>query len=93
LELFSACRARSACRGSRILTRRSCPRVDGAAVAPANVFLNLGVDLDETVAVMRVLIDGPQHAASMTGQAAFQEPGRSSWPRHPKRSRTRPCHR
>jgi adenylate cyclase len=33
-------------------------RVDGEAVAYAKVFLDMGVDPDETVAVMRVLIEG-----------------------------------
>src|ERR1700738_2124606 len=47
-------------------------RVDGEAVAYAKVFLDLGVDPDETVAVMRVLIEGLQHAAAMMRQAAFK---------------------
>lgn len=48
------------------------PRVDGEAVAYAKVFLDMGVDPDETVAVMRVLIEGLQHAAAMMRQAAFK---------------------
>lgn len=48
------------------------PRVDGEAVAYAKVFLDMGVDADETVAVMRVLIEGLQHAAAMMRQAAFK---------------------
>jgi adenylate cyclase len=48
------------------------PRVDGAAIAHAKVFLDIGVDPDETVAVMRVLIEGLQHAASMMRQVAFK---------------------
>src|SRR5258708_11075827 len=48
------------------------PRVDGEAVAYAKVFLDMGVDPDETVAVMRVLMEGLQHAAAMMRQAAFK---------------------
>src|ERR1700730_6123776 len=48
------------------------PRVDGEAVAHAKVFLDMGVDPDETVAVMRVLMEGLQHAAAMMRRAAFR---------------------
>ena len=48
------------------------PRVDGEAVAHAKIFLDMGVDPDETVAVMRVLMEGLQHAAAMMRRAAFR---------------------
>jgi len=48
------------------------PRADGLAATHAKLFLDLGVDADETVAVMRVLMEGLQHAASMMHQAAFK---------------------
>ncbi len=48
------------------------PRADGLAATHAKLFLDLGVDADETVAVMRVLMEGLQHAASMMRQAAFK---------------------
>jgi adenylate cyclase len=47
-------------------------RVDGEAVAHAKVFLDMGVEAAETVAVMRVLIEGLQHAAAIMRQAAFK---------------------
>jgi len=47
-------------------------RVDGEAVAHAKVFLDMGVEADETVAVMRVLIEGLQRAAAIMRQAAFK---------------------
>jgi adenylate cyclase len=55
-------------------------RVDGEAVARAKVFLDMGVEPDETVAVMRVLIEGLQHAAAIMRQAAsktLMRPGAS----------------
>jgi adenylate cyclase len=47
-------------------------RADGEAVARAKFFLDLGVDPDETVAVMRVLMDGLSHAAAMMREAALK---------------------
>jgi adenylate cyclase len=47
-------------------------RVDGEAVAHAKVFLDIGVEPDGTVAVMRVLTEGLQHAAAMMREAAFK---------------------
>ena len=48
------------------------PRVDGEAVAHAKVFLEMGIDPDETVAVMRVLMEGLQRAAAMMRLSAFR---------------------
>jgi adenylate cyclase len=48
------------------------PRADAEAVARAKFFLDMGVDPDETVAVMRVLIDGLGQAAAMMREAALK---------------------
>ncbi|MBV8930781.1 MAG: adenylate/guanylate cyclase domain-containing protein, partial [Mycobacteriaceae bacterium] len=47
-------------------------RADGEAVARAKFFLEMGVDPEETVAVMRVLMDGLSHAAAMMREAALK---------------------
>jgi adenylate cyclase len=47
------------------------PRADAEAVARAKFFLDLGIPPDETVAVMRVLMDGLERAAAMMRQAAL----------------------
>jgi adenylate cyclase len=47
------------------------PRADAEAVARAKFFLNLGMPPDATVAVMRVLMEGLEHAAAMMRQAAL----------------------
>jgi adenylate cyclase len=47
------------------------PRADAEAVTRAKVFLDLGIAPDETVAVMRVLVEGLEHAAAMMRQAAL----------------------
>jgi adenylate cyclase len=47
------------------------PRADAEAVGRAKFFLDLGIPPDETVAVMRVLVEGLEHAAAMMRQAAL----------------------
>jgi adenylate cyclase len=47
------------------------PRADAEAVARAKMLLDLGVGPDETVAVIRVLMEGLGHAAAMMHQAAL----------------------
>ena len=47
------------------------PRADAEAVGRAKFFLDLGIAPDETVAVMRVLMEGLEHAAAMMRQAAL----------------------
>jgi adenylate cyclase len=51
---------------------RVLPRADAMAAAHAKLFLGLGIDPDETVAIMRVLMYGLQHAAAMMRAAAFK---------------------
>ncbi|MBV8350090.1 MAG: adenylate/guanylate cyclase domain-containing protein, partial [Mycolicibacterium sp.] len=51
---------------------RVLPRADAMAAAHAKLFLDLGIDPDETVAIMRVLMYGLQHAAAMMRAAAFK---------------------
>ncbi|CQD23884.1 adenylate cyclase CyaA [Mycobacterium lentiflavum] len=46
-------------------------RADGEAVARAKFFIDIGVDPDETVALMRVLIEGLGYAAAMMRDAAL----------------------
>jgi adenylate cyclase len=48
------------------------PRADAEAAARAKFFLDMGVDCDETAAVMRVLIDGLGQAAAMMREAALK---------------------
>jgi adenylate cyclase len=48
------------------------PRADGEAAARAKFFIDMGVDPDETVAVMRVLMEGLGHAAAMMREAALK---------------------
>jgi adenylate cyclase len=48
------------------------PRADAHAVARAKMLLDLGVGPDETVAVIRVLMEGLEHAAAMMHQAALR---------------------
>lgn len=48
------------------------PRVDGEAAAHAKFFIDMGVDPDETVAVMRVLMEGLNHAAAIMREAALK---------------------
>jgi adenylate cyclase len=48
------------------------PRADAEAAARAKFFLDMGVDPDETVAVMRVLMDGLGHAAAIMREAALK---------------------
>jgi adenylate cyclase len=55
-------------------------RADGEAVARAKFFLDLGFDPEDTVAVMRVLVESLSHAAAMMREAAlktFLRPGAS----------------
>ncbi|HME74661.1 MAG TPA: adenylate cyclase regulatory domain-containing protein [Mycobacterium sp.] len=56
------------------------PRVDALAVGHAKFFLDLGADEDETVAIMRVLMQGLERAAAVMRRAAyktFARPGAS----------------
>lgn len=46
-------------------------RADGEAVARAKFFIDIGVDPDETVALIRVLIEGLGYAAAMMRDAAL----------------------
>jgi adenylate cyclase len=48
------------------------PRADAEAAARAKFFLNLGIDDDETVAIMRVLMEGLAHAAAIMREAALK---------------------
>jgi len=47
-------------------------RADGEAVARAMFFIDIGVDPEETVAVMRVLMESLGHAAAMMREAALK---------------------
>ena len=47
-------------------------RADGEAAARAKFFIDMGVDPEETVAVMRVLMEGLGHAAAMMREAALK---------------------
>jgi adenylate cyclase len=56
------------------------PRADALAVGHAKFFLDLGADDDETVAIMRVLMQGLERAAAVMRRAAyktFARPGAS----------------
>jgi adenylate cyclase len=48
------------------------PRADGEAAARAKFFLDLGIDADDTVAVMRVLVESLGHAAAIMREAALK---------------------
>lgn len=48
------------------------PRADAEAAVRAKFFLDLGIDPDETVAIMRVLMDGLAHAAAIMREAALK---------------------
>ena len=47
-------------------------RADGEAAARAKFFLDLGIDPDDAVAVMRVLVESLGHAAAMMREAALK---------------------
>ena len=47
-------------------------RADGQAAARAKVFLDLGIDPEDTVAVMRVVMESLGHAAAMMREAALK---------------------
>ena len=47
-------------------------RADGEAAARAKFFMDLGIDADDTVAVMRILMEGLGHAAAMMREAALK---------------------
>ncbi|BAV39547.1 adenylate/guanylate cyclase domain-containing protein [Mycobacterium ulcerans] len=48
------------------------PRADAVAVRHAKVFLDIGYDLEDAVAVMRVLVESLGHAAAMMREAALK---------------------
>jgi adenylate cyclase len=48
------------------------PRADGEAAARAKFFLDLGFDPDDTVAVMRVVMESLGHAAAIMREAALK---------------------
>ncbi|AXN42103.1 adenylate/guanylate cyclase domain-containing protein [Mycobacterium marinum] len=48
------------------------PRADAEAVRHAKVFLDIGYDLEDAVAVMRVLVESLGHAAAMMREAALK---------------------
>jgi adenylate cyclase len=47
-------------------------RADGEAVAQAKMFLDLGIEPEGVIAVMRMLVDGLGHAAAIMREAAFK---------------------
>ena len=47
-------------------------RADGQAAARAKVFLDLGIEPEDTVAVMRVVMESLSHAAAMMREAALK---------------------
>jgi adenylate cyclase len=47
-------------------------RADGEAAALAKTFLDLGIDAEDTVAVMRVLVESLDHAAAIMREAALK---------------------
>ena len=47
-------------------------RADGEAAAHAKMFLDLGIDPEDTVAVMRVLVESLGHAAAIMREAALK---------------------
>jgi adenylate cyclase len=47
-------------------------RADAQAAARAKLFLDLGIDPDDTVAVMRVVMEGLSHAAAIMREAALK---------------------
>ena len=63
---------RSACLESTIPTRRTCSRADGEAAAQARVILDLGIDPEDVVAVLRVMKESLGHAAAVMREAALK---------------------
>ena len=64
-------------------------RADGEAAAYAQRFVELGLDPDQVVLVVRVLAEGLSHAAEVmryTALSAIMRPGPPSW-RSPRRQR------
>lgn len=47
-------------------------RVDAEATAAAKFFLDLGLDIDETVAVIRVLVEGLSHTIAILRETGFK---------------------
>ena len=64
--------ARSACLESRIPTRRTCLRADGEAAAQARIILDLGIDPEDVIAVLRVMSESLGHAAAVMREAALK---------------------